>query len=139
MFNVIKFVEREKGGCLIRSNNVNDRIKSILGISIPSVEKLKREMREQERETLEKQNELIQLQKKLDQEKQDKEDAAIRTTLQLRSSRTRSSSSSSSSSVTAASNSTLTIFMPVAKSSRKRGHFGRPPIILTENQNENVR
>ncbi|CAF4054046.1 unnamed protein product, partial [Rotaria sordida] len=139
MFNVIKFVEREKGGYLIPLNNVNDRIKSILGISMSSVERLKREMREQEREMLEKQNELIQLQKKLDQEKQDKEDTAIRATLRLRNPRTRSSSSSSSSSVTAAFNFTLTTFMPVAKSSQKRGHFGRPPIILTENQKENVR
>ncbi|CAF1304862.1 unnamed protein product [Rotaria sordida] len=141
MFNVIKFVEREKDGYLIPLNNVNDRIKSILGISMSSVERLKREMREQEREMLEKQNELIQLQKKLDQEKQDKEDAAIRATLRLRNPRTRSSSSSSSSSssVTAAFNSTMTTFMPVAKSSQKRGHFGRPPIILTENQKENVR
>ncbi|CAF4216022.1 unnamed protein product, partial [Rotaria sordida] len=48
-------------------------------------------------------------------------------------------SSSSSSSVTAAFNSTLTTFMPVAKSSQKRGHSDRPPIILTENQKENVR
>ena len=136
MFNVIKFVEREKGGYLIPLNNVNDRIKSILGISMSSVEKLKREMREQEREMLEKQNELIQLQKKLDQEKQDKEDATIRATLQLRNLRTRSSSSSS---VTAAFNYTLTTFMPVAKSSQKRGHSGRPPIVLTENQKENVR
>ncbi|CAF1538158.1 unnamed protein product [Rotaria sordida] len=139
MFNVIKFVEREKDGYLIPLNNVNDCIKSILGISMSSVERLKREMREQEREMLEKQNELIQLQKTLDQEKQDKEDTAIRATLRLRNPRTRSSSSSSSSSVTAAFNFTLTTFMPVAKSSQKRGHFGRPPIILTENQKENVR
>ena len=65
MFNVIKFVEREKGGYLIPLNNVNDRIKSILGISMSSVERLKREMREQGREMLGKQNELVQLQKKL--------------------------------------------------------------------------
>jgi hypothetical protein len=140
MFNVIKFVESEKGGCLIPLNNVNDRIKSILGISMSSVEKLKREMREQEREMLEKQNELVQLQKKLEQEKQDKEDAAIRATLRLRNPRTRSSSStSSSSSVTAASDSAVTTFMPIAKSSQKRGYSDRSPIVLTENQKENVR
>ncbi|CAF4071800.1 unnamed protein product [Rotaria sordida] len=94
MFYVIKFVEHEKGGCLIPLNN-----------------------------------------KKLDQEKQDNEDAAIRATLRLRNPRTRSSSSS----VIAESNSTLTTFMPVAKSSRKRGHFGRPPISWTENPKENIR
>ncbi|CAF4652792.1 unnamed protein product, partial [Rotaria sp. Silwood2] len=123
---------REKDGCLIPLNNVNDRIKSILGISMSSVERLKREMREQEREMLEKQNELIELQKKQDQEKQNKEDAAIQASLRLRNPRTRSSSSiSSSSSVTAASSSTATTFMTVAKSSRKRGHSGRSPILLT--------
>jgi serine phosphatase RsbU (regulator of sigma subunit) len=133
MFNVIKFVEREKGGCIIPLNNVNDRIHSILGISMTSVERLKREM-------LEKENELIQLQKKRDQEKQDKEDAAIRATLRLRNPRTRSSSStSSSSSVTAAFSSITTTFMPIAKSSRKRGQSGRSPILLTENQKENIR
>jgi serine phosphatase RsbU (regulator of sigma subunit) len=133
MFNVIKFVEREKGGCIISLNNVNDRIHSILGISMTSVERLKREM-------LEKENELIQLQKKRDQEKQDKEDAAIRATLRLRNPRTRSSSStSSSSSVTAAFSSITTTFMPIAKSSRKRGQSGRSPILLTENQKENIR
>jgi hypothetical protein len=77
MFNLIKFVERERSGCLIPFNNVNDRIKSILDISITLVERLKREMREQERDMLVKENELIQLQKKRNQEKQDKEDAAI--------------------------------------------------------------
>jgi hypothetical protein len=133
MFNVIKFVEREKGGCIIPLNNVNDHIHSILGISMTSVERLKREM-------LEKENELIQLQKKRDQEKQDKEDAAIRATLRLRNPRTRSSSStSSSSSVTAAFSSITTTFMPIAKSSRKRGQSGRSPILLTENQKENIR
>jgi hypothetical protein len=80
---------------------------------------------------LEKQNELIQLQKKLDQEKQDKEDVTIRATFRLRNPRTRSPSSSSS--VTAAFNSTLTTFMPVVISLRKLGHSDRPPIILTEN------
>ncbi len=93
-----------------------------------SVERLKREM-------LEKENELIQLQKKRDQEKQDKEDAAIRATLRLRNPRTRSSSSS----VTAAFSSITTTFMPIAKSSRKRGQSGRSPILLTENQKENIR
>ncbi|CAF4629521.1 unnamed protein product, partial [Rotaria sp. Silwood2] len=81
---------------------------------------------------LEKQNELIELQKKRDQEKQNKEDAAIQATLRLRNPRTRSSSSTSSySSVTAASSSTVTTFMPVAKSSRKRGHSGRSRLVIS--------
>ncbi|CAF4775858.1 unnamed protein product, partial [Rotaria sp. Silwood2] len=71
--------------------------------------------------------------------KQNKEDAAIQATLRLRNPRTRSSSlTSSSSSVTAAPSSTVTICMPVAKSSRKRGHSRRSPILLIERQKENV-
>ncbi|CAF1362261.1 unnamed protein product, partial [Rotaria sp. Silwood1] len=136
MFNMIKFVEREKNGCCIPLNNVNDRIKSILGISMRSVERLKRKIREQERELLEKENELIELQKKRDQEKQDKEDATIRATLRLRNPRARSRSPSSTTS--AASDITTTIFIPVAKPSQKRGHVGRSPIIFTEDQKENV-
>ncbi|CAF1111433.1 unnamed protein product [Rotaria sordida] len=139
MFDVLKFIEREKGGCLIPLNNVNERIQSILDISMTSVERLKREMREQESEMLEKQNELIQLQNNRDQAKQDKEDAAIRATPRLRNPRTRLSSSTSSSSLaTIASNSPVTTFMPVAKAPRKRGHSGCSPILLTENQKENI-
>ncbi|CAF1580789.1 unnamed protein product [Rotaria sp. Silwood1] len=89
---------------------------------------------------LEKQNNLIELQKKWKQEKQDKEDAAIRATLWLRNSRTRlSSSTSSSSSVIAIPNTTITTFMPVAKSSRKCDYSGRFPILLTEDEKENFR
>jgi hypothetical protein len=132
MFHVIQFVEREKGGCLIPLNNVNDRIKSILGISMSSVDRLKKEIREQEREMLEKENELIALQKKRDQEKQDKEDAAVRATLRLRHPRTRSSS------ISAAPYTTTRIFMPVAKSSRKSGRVGPSPTVLTDDQKENI-
>ncbi|CAF3413802.1 unnamed protein product [Rotaria sp. Silwood2] len=97
-------------------------------------------MREQEREMLKKQNELIELQKKRDQKNRDKEDAAIRATRRLRNPRTRSSSStSSSSSVTVAFNSTVRKCMPVAKSSRKHGHSGRSSILLAESQKENDR
>jgi hypothetical protein len=43
---VIKFVENEKNGPLIPLNNVNDRLQSMLGISLASVKRLKQEMRE---------------------------------------------------------------------------------------------
>jgi hypothetical protein len=133
MFNVIQFVEREKVGCLIPLNNVNDPIKSMLGISMTSVDRLKREIREQEREMLGKENELIALQKKLDQEKQDKEDAAFRATLRLRHPRTRSSP------ISVAPYTNTRIFMPVAKPSRKSDHVGISPIVLTDDQKENIR
>jgi len=63
MFNVIKFVESEKNGSVIPLNNVNERLESILGISMASVERLKKEMRE-EKSRLEDEK------KKIDQEKQ---------------------------------------------------------------------
>ncbi len=53
---------------LIPWNNVNDRIKYIPTISMRSVERLKREIKEQERGMSEKENELIEPQKKRDQE-----------------------------------------------------------------------
>jgi hypothetical protein len=83
----------------------------MLGISMISVDRLKKEIREQEGEMLGKENELIALQKKRDQKKQDKEGAAFRATLRLRHPRTRSSS------ISAAPYTTTRIFMPVAKPS----------------------
>ncbi|CAF3202178.1 unnamed protein product [Rotaria sp. Silwood2] len=133
MFNVIQFVVREKSGCLIPLNNVNDRIKAMLGISMTSVERLKREIREQEREILETENERIAIQKKRDQEKQDKENSAFRATLRLRHPRTRSSS------ISTAPYTTTRIFVPVAKPSNKSGHVGPSPIVLTDDQKENIR
>ena len=47
MFNEIDFVESEKDGSVIPLNSVNDRLKSMLGIPMASVERLKREMREE--------------------------------------------------------------------------------------------
>ncbi|CAF3290193.1 unnamed protein product [Rotaria sp. Silwood2] len=82
---------------------------------------------------LEKENELIVLHKKRDQEKQDKEDAAFRATLRLRHLRTRSSS------ISTAPYTTTKIFMPVAKPSRKSGHVGASTIVLTDDQKENIR
>ena len=47
MFNVISFVEGEKHGCIFPLYNVNERLKTMLGISMSSVEKMKREFREE--------------------------------------------------------------------------------------------
>ena len=47
MFNVIDFVESEKNGSVILLSNVNDHLKSMLGISVASVERLRREMTEE--------------------------------------------------------------------------------------------
>ena len=47
-FNVIKFVKNEKNGHVISLNNVNDRLQSMLGISLVLVKRLKQEMREEQ-------------------------------------------------------------------------------------------
>ncbi|CAF2172060.1 unnamed protein product [Rotaria magnacalcarata] len=129
MFNVIKFVEHENRGCLVPLHNVNDQIKSIFGISMSSSERLKKETRKQKREIIEKQNELIYLQKKLNQEQQDKEDAVIQATVRIQNPYPRSSSSSSSS-ITTAFNSTLTILVLIDESLRKCDRSSHPPVTL---------
>ena len=53
-FNVIKFVEKEKFGPVIPLFNVNERLSSMLDISMRSVERLKSEMREIEHDMMEK-------------------------------------------------------------------------------------
>ncbi|CAF4314339.1 unnamed protein product [Rotaria sp. Silwood2] len=117
MFNVIKFVEHEKAGCLIPLNNVNNRVKSMLG----------------ERDAT-RTKPIDSITKKRDQERRDKEEAAIRAAMRLRNPRTRSSSTSSSSSVTDTSNSIVVTFIPVAKSPQKRGHSGHRSIVSTRSK-----
>ncbi|CAM2729007.1 unnamed protein product [Rotaria socialis] len=125
-FNI---AEHEKRGCLVPLHNVNDQIKSIFGISMSSGERLKKETRKQKREIIEKQNELIHLQKKLNQEQQEKEDAVIQATVRIQNPYPRSSSSSSSS-VTTPFNFTLTIFVLIDESLRKCDHSSHPPVTL---------
>jgi len=47
-FNVIKFVEEEKLGPVIPLFNVNERLSSMLGISMRSVDRMKSEIRKTE-------------------------------------------------------------------------------------------
>ena len=53
-FNVIKFVEKEKSGAVIPFFNVNERLSSMLGISLRSVERLKSEVRDIKHDMIEK-------------------------------------------------------------------------------------
>jgi hypothetical protein len=59
IFNVIKFVENEKNGPVIPLNNVNDRLESMLGISLSSIRRLKQEMREERDRIMEESERLI--------------------------------------------------------------------------------
>jgi hypothetical protein len=127
VFNVIKFVEKEKTGPLIPLNNVNDRLQSMLGISLASVKRLKQEMREGQERIMEK--------KRLaDQAKRDKESDAVKVTRRLRQPRSPSVSSTSSS-----NDNIMDLATPVARPPRKIAHSGRPRIGLSEQEQENIR
>jgi hypothetical protein len=76
MFNVIKFVDSEKNDFIIPLNNVNERLKSIMGTSMTSVERLKKEMKEKESRIMEEK-------KKIDQVKQEKENQELQATRRL--------------------------------------------------------
>jgi len=129
MFNVIDFVESEKNGSVIPLNNVNDRLKSMLGISMASVERLRREMREEK-------NRIADEQKKVDKAKQDNENQELEMARRFRHAR----STSSSSSITSSSIITdIETTIPVATPPRKFDHSGRPAITLSEEEQENIR
>ncbi len=69
-FNVFKFVEKEKFGPVIPLFNVNERLSSMLDISMRSVERLKSEMREIGHDMMEKK-------RKIDEEKEEMEDQKL--------------------------------------------------------------
>jgi predicted nucleotidyltransferase len=106
MFNVIRFVESEKNGPVIPLNNVNERLESILDISVSSVERLKKEIRE-EKSRLEEEK------KKIDEEKENKVNQELDATCQLRNPRSASSLAASS------PTSTVKPTMPVATLKKK--------------------
>ena len=129
MFNVIDFVENEKNGSVIPLNNVNDRLKSMLGISMASVERLRREMREEK-------NRMMDEQKKVDKAKQDQKNQELEMSRRFRHARSSSSSSSTTSFSTITDIETT---IPVATPPRKFEHSGRPAITHSEEEQENIR
>jgi chromosome condensin MukBEF complex kleisin-like MukF subunit len=70
-FNVIQFVEKEKFGPVISLFNVNERLSSMLAISMRSVERLKSEMKEIEHDMMEKK-------RTMDEEKNELENQSFR-------------------------------------------------------------
>lgn len=127
MFNVIQFVENEKGGATIPLNNVNDRLQAMLGISLSSVKRLKEEMRQH-------QSRLSEERRMIEQQKQRKENQRLEMTSRLRPKR---SISRDPTYVTAVDATEATI--PVADAPLKLGNSGRSSIILSEEQQENIR
>lgn len=127
VFNVIKFVENEKNGPSIPLNNVNDRLQSMLGISLASVKRLKQERREEQERMMEEK-------RTIDQAKRDKEKETMEATRRLR--YPRSTTVASAYSLTSH---TMDLAMPVARAPRKLAHSGRPCIGLSEQEQENIR
>jgi len=127
VFNVIKFVENEKNGPVIPLNNVNDRLESMLGISLSSVKKLKQEMREE-------QDRMMEEKRAVDQAKRDKEKEEMEATRRLRYPR-----SPTAGSMYLSTDNTEDLAMPVARPPRKLAHSGRPRIVLSEQEQENIR
>ncbi len=127
VFNVIKFVENEKNGPVIPLNNVNDRLESMLGISLSSVKKLKQEMREE-------QDRMMEEKRAVDQAKRDKEKEEMEATRRLRYPR-----SPTVASMYLSTDNTEDLAMPVARPPRKLAHSGRPRIVLSEQEQENIR
>ena len=126
-FNVIRFVENEKSGTIIPLNNVNDRLQGMLGISLSSVRRLKEEMRQDE-------GRLIEERQLIEGERQRKENQRLEMTNRLRQRRSisRESACFTTVDVTEAT-------MPVARAPLKLDNSGRTGIILSEEEQENIR
>ena len=77
ILNVMNFVESEKRGPVIPLHNVNERLKEMLGISMSSVEKMKRAVRE-EKERLDEER------RKVEQEEEIKKNGQEELVLRLR-------------------------------------------------------
>ena len=127
MFNVIQFVENEKSGTIIPLNNVNDRLQAMLGISLSSVRRLKEEMRQDE-------GRLIEERQLIEGERQRKENQRLEVTNRLRQ---RRSISRESACFTTVDVTEATI--PVARAPLKLGNSARTGIILSEEEQENIR
>ena len=127
MFNVIQFVENEKSGTIIPLNNVNDHLQAMLGISLSSVRRLKEEMRQDE-------GRLIEERQLIEQERQRKENQRLELTNRPRQRRSisRESACFTTVDVTEAT-------MPVARAPLKLDNSGRTGIILSEEEQENIR
>ncbi len=120
-------MENEKNDPAIPLNNVNDRLQSMLGISLSSVKRLKQEMREE-------QDRMMEEKRAIDQAKRDKENEAMEAIRRLRHPRSPTVASTYS-----PTDNTMDLAMPVARPPRKLAHSGRPRIGLSEQEQENIR
>lgn len=127
MFNVISFVESEKRGSVIPLHSVNERLKAMLGISMSSVEKMKREFRE-EKERFDEER------RKIEQEEEMKRKKEEELVLRLRH---RSSSRAERRFSPIAR--LVKQKIPTAREPSKAGQSGRSAIVLSEQQQDHIR
>ena len=127
MFNVIRFVEKEERGTIIPLNNVNNRLQAMLGISLSSVRRLKEEMRQHE-------SRMSEEKRLIEQERQMKETQRLEMINRLHQ---RRSVSREPTYFTTVDVTKVTMHVPHAP--LKLGNSGRQDIILSEEQQEDIR
>ena len=127
IFNVINFVESEKNGWKIPLYNANERLEAVLGISMRSVERLKREFREDRERLAEEIRRATE-----EQLKKYKEEHEL--TLRLRHRSRNRAERRFSPMGTRVEQAT-----PVARAPSKTAHSGRSAILLSEQQQEHIR
>ena len=126
IFNMTNFVENVKNGWKIPLDNANERLKAMLGISMHSVERLKRELREgQER--------LAEEIKRANEEELKKQKEQHELTLRLHH---RSSSRSEKRFIPMGAG--IEKAVPVVREPLRTAHSGRLPILLYEQQQEHI-
>ena len=127
IFNVINFVEGEKNGWKIPLYNVNERLEAMLGISTRSVERLKREFRED-------QERLAEGIRRATEEELKKYKEEHELTLRLRH-RSRNRAERRFSPM----GTRIQQATPVARAPLETEHSGRSAILLSEQQQEHIR
>jgi hypothetical protein len=127
IFNVISFVESEKYGCVIPLYNVNERLKTILGISMGSVEKMKREFRE-EKERLDEERRKVEEEEEMKKKKDEELILRLRHRSSSRAERRFSPIARS-----------VEQKIPIAREPSKTIQSGRSAIVLSEQQREHIR
>ena len=147
-FREISFIEYEKHGTQIPVYNTTRRIQAILGISERSIFNLKSEtkcLKEQAENEQKKKDEEKQKENQENQKKQTEEKEQLLNMVRLRS---QSMDATTISDVSASSNQALSYrkskrkwetSIPRTKSPLKRGHSGRPAIILSEQAENAIR
>lgn len=126
-FNVISFVGSENRGSVIPLHNVNERLKEMLGISMSSVEKMKREFRE-EKERLDEERRKVEQEEEIRRKRQEELVLRLRHRSSSRAERRFSPISR-----------LVEQKVPTARGPSKAGQSRRSAVVLSEQQEEYIR